>query len=61
MIVSQSDNSSKPLVISGVCGDISIYKTDNKIIDTITCLSSREMAKIVREDYYYPMKWKNNC
>ena len=54
MIISETDESGLALIISGVCVDISMYKNDSRIVDTVAQLQDKETAKIIYEDYYYP-------
>lgn len=54
MIISETDDFAMPLVISGVCVDISMYKTDTKIIDTVSQLKDKETARVIYEDCYFP-------
>ena len=56
MMISEADSSAMPLVVSGVCVDISMYKNDTRIVDTLAQLQDKETARIVYEDYYYPDK-----
>lgn len=54
LMVSEADTENMPLVLSGVCVDISMYKDDTRIVDSVAQLRDKETAITVYEDYYYP-------
>ncbi|HET6225517.1 MAG TPA: LuxR C-terminal-related transcriptional regulator [Bacteroidia bacterium] len=53
-IIPKSDEYGMPLILSGVCIDISSYKTDNIITETVSYCDKNDNNIIVYQDRYYP-------